>query len=435
MSVTLETLENLERKVTLSLPWSSINAECDKRLKQTARKARIDGFRPGKAPLSMIQSMYGAGIQNDVMNELAQKVFFDTAVAEGWKIAGMPRLEGVEGQDDKENFLFSGVFEVFPEVKVGDLSGQEVEKVTASVGDAEVEKTIDILRQQRTRFNHTERAAKDGDRVIIDFAGKIDGEAFAGGSAENYAFVLGQGQMLPEFETGVNGLKEGESKDVEVNFPEDYHGKEVAGKTAVFTITVHNVAEPVLPEVDADFAKALGIADGDVAKMREEIKKNVAREVKRRVDARNTDAVMNALRKAHSFDLPQAFVKDEAQRLADEMKQNFAQQGLDASNFDLPADMFTERAEQRVALGLLLPALVEEFKLQATDEQVKAIIADVADSYEDPQEVMDWYFEDRSRLAGPTNLAVEANVVDYVLGKANVTEKALSFEEVMGANA
>ena len=191
MSVTLETLENLERKVTLSLPWSSINAECDKRLKQTARKARIDGFRPGKAPLSMIQSMYGASIQNDVMNELAQKVFFDTAVAEGWKIAGMPRLEGVEGQDDKENFLFSGVFEVFPEVKVGDLSGQEVEKVTASVGDAEVEKTIDILRQQRTRFNHTERAAKDGDRVIIDFAGKIDGEAFAGGSAENYALRIG----------------------------------------------------------------------------------------------------------------------------------------------------------------------------------------------------------------------------------------------------
>ena len=436
MSVTLETLENLERKVTLSLPWSSINAECDKRLKQTARKARIDGFRPGKAPLSMIQSMYGASIQNDVMNELAQKVFFDTAVAEGWKIAGMPRLEGVEGQDDKENFLFSGVFEVFPEVKVGDLSGQEVEKVTASVGDAEVEKTIDILRQQRTRFNHTERAAKDGDRVIIDFAGKIDGEAFAGGSAENYAFVLGQGQMLPEFEAGVNGLKEGENKDVEVNFPEDYHGKEVAGKTAVFTITVRNVAEPVLPEVDEVFAKALGIADGNIETMRAEVKKNVEREVKRRVDSQNKEAAMEALLAVSELQVPNALIDEEAARLAAEMKQNFINQGMaDAKNLDLPADMFKEQAERRVKLGLILAEVVQANGLEPSKEQIDAVIADFAESYEDPQEVIDWYHADNSRLQGPTSLAVEANVTDFVLGKAKVTEKALSFDEVMGNQA
>ena len=436
MSVTLETLENLERKVTLSLPWSSINAECDKRLKQTARKARIDGFRPGKAPLSMIQSMYGASIQNDVMNELAQKVFFDTAVAEGWKIAGMPRLEGVEGQDDKENFLFSGVFEVFPEVKVGDLSGREVEKVTASVGDAEVEKTIDILRQQRTRFNHTERAAKDGDRVIIDFAGKIDGEAFAGGSAENYVFVLGQGQMLPEFEAGVNGLKEGESKDVEVNFPEDYHGKEVAGKTAVFTITVRNVAEPVLPEVDEIFAKALGIADGNIETMRAEVKKNVEREVKRRVDSQNKEAAMEALLAVSESQVPNALINEEAERLAAEMKQNFINQGMaDAKNLDLPLDMFKEQAERRVKLGLILAEVVQANGLEPSKEQIDAVIADFAESYEDPQEVIDWYHADNSRLQGPTSLAVEANVTDFVLGKAKVTEKALSFDEVMGNQA
>ena len=436
MSVTLETLENLERKVTLSLPWSSINAECDKRLKQTARKARIDGFRPGKAPLSMIQSMYGASIQNDVMNELAQKVFFDTAVAEGWKIAGMPRLEGVEGQDDKENFLFSGVFEVFPEVKVGNLSGQEVEKVTASVGDAEVEKTIDILRQQRTRFNHTERAAKDGDRVIINFAGKIDGEAFAGGSAENYAFVLGQGQMLPEFEAGVNGLKEGESKDVEVNFPEDYHGKEVAGKTAVFTITVRNVAEPVLPEVDEVFAKALGITDGNIETMRAEVKKNVEREVKRRVDSQNKEAAMEALLAVSELQVPNALINEEAARLAAEMKQNFINQGMaDAKNLDLPLDMFKEQAERRVKLGLILAEVVQANGLEPSKEQIDAVIADFAESYEDPQEVIDWYHADNSRLQGPTSLAVEANVTDFVLGKAKVTEKALSFDEVMGNQA
>ena len=435
MSAAVETLEKLERKVIVSLSWLDINEATDKELKKAQRRVKIDGFRPGKAPLKMVAQMYGAGIQNDVLNDLAQQAFNKVAQEQNLRIAAVTKIEPVEGEESADALKVAFTYETFPEIKIGDLSALNIEKVSAEVGDKEVDDTVEILRKQRTRYNRVERAAQNGDRVIIDFEGKIDGEPFAGGSSKNYPFLLGNGEMLPEFEAGVLGLKEGESKDVEVNFPEDYHGKEVAGKTAVFTITVHNVAEPVLPEVDADFAKALGIADGDVAKMREEIKKNVAREVKRRVDARNTDAVMNALRKAHSFDLPQAFVKDEAQRLADEMKQNFAQQGLDAANFDLPADMFTERAEQRVALGLLLPALVEEFKLQATDEQVKAIIADVADSYEDPQEVMDWYFEDRSRLAGPTNLAVEANVVDYVLGKAQVTEKALSFEEVMGAAA
>ena len=435
MSAAVETLEKLERKVIVSLSWLDINEATDKEMKKAQRRVKIDGFRPGKAPLKMVAQMYGAGIQNDVLNDLAQQAFNKVAQEQNLRIAAVTKIEPVEGEESADALKVAFTYETFPEIKIGDLSALNIEKVSAEVGDKEVDDTVEILRKQRTRYNRVERAAQNGDRVIIDFEGKIDGEPFAGGSSKNYPFLLGNGEMLPEFEAGVLGLKEGESKDVEVNFPEDYHGKEVAGKTAVFTITVHNVAEPMLPEVDADFAKALGIADGDVAKMREEIKKNVAREVKRRVDARNTDAVMNALRKAHSFDLPQAFVKDEAQRLADEMKQNFAQQGLDASNFDLPADMFTERAEQRVALGLLLPALVEEFKLQATDEQVKAIIADVADSYEDPQEVMDWYFADRSRLAGPTNLAVEANVVDYVLGKANVTEKALSFEEVMGANA
>lgn len=435
MSAAVETLEKLERKVIVSLPWLDINEATDKELKKAQRRVKIDGFRPGKAPLKMVAQMYGASIQNDVLNDLAQQAFNKVAQEQNLRIAAVTKIEPVQTEESADALKVAFTYETFPEIKIGDLSALTIEKVSAEVGDKEVDNTVEILRKQRTRFNRVEREAQNGDRVIIDFEGKIDGKPFAGGASKNYPFLLGNGEMLPEFEAGVLGLKEGESKDVEVHFPEDYHGKDVAGKTAVFTITVHNVAEPILPEVDADFAKALGIADGDVAKMREEIKKNVAREVKRRVDARNTDAVMEALRKAHSFDLPQVFVRDEAQRLADEMKQNFAQQGLDASNFDLPADMFTERAEQRVALGLLLPTMVEEFKLQATDEQVKAIIADVADSYEDPQEVIDWYFEDRSRLAGPTNLAVEANVVDYVLGKAQVTEKALSFEEVMGANA
>ena len=436
MSVTVETLENLERKVVLSLPWSEINAETDKRLQQTQRRVKIDGFRPGKAPMKMVETMYGVGVQNDVMNERAQKAFYDIAVSEDLRVAGMPRFEGVDEQDDKEAFKVAAIFEVFPEVTVGDLSAQEVEKVTAEVGDAEIDKTIEILRQQRTRFNHVEREAQNGDRVIIDFEGKIDGTPFEGGASQNYPFVLGNGQMLPEFEAGVLGLKAGESKDVEVNFPEDYHGKDVAGKTAVFTITLSNVSEAALPEVDEQFAKALGIADGDVAKMREEVKKNVSREVARRTAEQTKEAAMEALLKATEIQLPKSLVAEEAARLAAEMKQNFVNQGMaDAANLDLPADIFNEQAERRVALGLILAKLVEENKLEPTEEQIKGVVSEFADSYEDPQEVMDWYFADQQRLQGPTSLAIEANVVDFVLGKAKVNEKALSFDEVMGAQA
>lgn len=436
MSVTVETLENLERKVVLSLPWSEINAETDKKLKQTQRRAKIDGFRPGKAPLKMIAQMYGASAQNDVINELVQRRFYDVAVAQELKVAGFPRFEGVEEQDDKESFKVAAIFEVFPEVVIGDLSAQEVEKVTASVGDAEVDQTVEILRKQRTRFNHVEREARNGNRVIIDFEGKIDGEPFAGGASKNYAFVLGASQMLPEFEAGVVGMKAGESKDVTVNFPEDYHGKDVAGKTAVFTITLNNVSEATLPEVDADFAKALGIADGDVAKMREEVQKNVSREVERRVNEQTKESVMNALLKAVELKAPVALVNEEAARLANEMKQNFVNQGMaDAANLDLPLDMFKEQAERRVSLGLILAKLVDENKLEPTEEQIKAVVANFAESYEDPQEVIDWYYAEPSRLQAPTSLAIESNVVDFVLGKAKVNEKALSFDEVMGAQA
>ena len=436
MSVTVETLENLERKVIVSLAWADINAETDKRLKQTQRRVKIDGFRPGKAPLKMVASMYGASAQNEVINELVQRAFYDIAVSENLKVAGFPRFEGVEEQDDKDSLKIAAIFEVFPEVSIGDLSASEIEKVTSEVGDAEVEKTVEILRKQRTRFNHVDRAAQNSDRVIIDFEGKIDGEPFAGGSSKNYAFVLGSGQMLPEFEAGIAGMKAGESKDVEVNFPEDYHGKDVAGKTAVFTITLNNVSEATLPEVDAEFAKALGIADGDVAKRREEVKKNVAREVERRTQEQTKESVMDALLKAVELQVPNALVNDEAARLAEEMKQNFVNQGMaNAGQVNLPADMFKEQAHRRVALGLILAKLVEENKLEPTEEQIKAVVANFAESYEDPQEVIDWYYADASRLQGPTSLAVESNVVNFVLGKAKVTEKTLSFDEVMGAQA
>ena len=355
MSVTVETLENLERKVIVSLAWADINAETDKRLKQTQRRVKIDGFRPGKAPLKMVASMYGASVQNEVMNELVQRAFYDIAVSENLKVAGFPRFEGVEEQDDKDSLKIAAIFEVFPEVSIGDLSDSEIEKVTSEVGDAEVEKTVEILRKQRTRFNHVDRAAQNSDRVIIDFEGKIDGEPFAGGSSKNYAFVLGSGQMLPEFEAGIAGMKAGESKDVEVNFPEDYHGKDVAGKSAVFTITLNNVSEPTLPEVDADFAKALGIADGDVAKMREEVKKNIEREVTRRVEAQTKDNVMKALLDVTPVELPKTLVREETARMAESARQNLVSQGMKPEDVDLSDSLLPiERRSRRLELWQLI---------------------------------------------------------------------------------
>lgn len=435
MSITVEKLEGLERKLVLDVAWADIEADVKKQLQITQRRARIDGFRPGKAPLRMIESMYGAGIRNDVLNDKVRQQFAQTAAQEGLKLAGVLAYDALEEQNDEAVFKVAVRFEVFPEIVLGDLSQESIEKIVSPVGQAEVEKTLTILRQQRTRFNRVEREAREGDRVIIDFSGKIDGEPFEGGTSQNYPFILGQGRMLPEFEAGILGMKEGDVKQVEVNFPEDYHGKDVAGKTAVFTITLSNVAEAVLPEVDADFAKSLGIADGDVAKMREEVKKNVEREIKRRVDAQTKENVMQALLNVNKIEVPKLLVAEEAARLADEMRQNFANQGMDVKDLNLPVDMFNEQAERRVALGLILAEIVNVNKLEPDQDQIKAIVADFSESYEDPQEVIDWYFADKSRLQGPTSLAVEANVVDYVLGAAKVSEKVVDFDQVMNQQA
>lgn len=436
MDVTVENLEGLNRKITLALPWEGIRAAVDKKLSQTQRKAKVQGFRPGKAPLKMVDAMYGADIRNEVLNDAVVKAFYEVVEAQKLRVAGLPRFNEVENQDDENTFKIDAQFEVFPEVKVGDLSAQEIEKASTEVSDAEVDKTIEILRGQRTRYNHVERAAQKEDRVIIDFAGKIDGEAFDGGSAENYPFVLGQGQMLPEFEAGVEGLKEGESKDVEVSFPEDYHGKEVAGKTATFTITLRNVSAATLPEVDEEFAKQLGIIDGDVAKMRDEVKKNVSREVNRRVAEKNKAAVMDALLAVTEFDVPAALVQEETGRMMQDARQNFINQGFDAKQLpELPADMFTEQATRRVKLGLILAQLVEEQQLQPTNDDIRDIVAEFAESYEDPAEVIEWYMGDAERQQGPAALATEAKVVEFVLAKAKVTDKALSFDEVMGNTA
>lgn len=444
MATAVETLGKLERRLTISFPLTDVRTEVEKRLKKQAKTAKAPGFRPGKVPLKMVAAQYGYQIESDVLNDRVGRAFNQAANENQLRVAGFPKIEPKDAAD--EGMLsFEATFEVFPEFTINDLSGVDIETVQADVSDAEIDKTIDILRKQRVHFHAKgvagehgdggEPVAADGDRVTVDFTGAIDGVEFPGGKADDYAFVLGEGRMLPEFEAATLGLKVGESKTFPLAFPEDYHGKDVAGKTADFTITLKQLEWAHLPEVDAEFAKSLGIEDGDADKMRADIKVNLEREVAGRVKARNKEAVMDALVAATEMDVPQVMIEQDAERLAEQTRADMTQRGMDVSSMPFPKELFATKAERRVRLGLILSQLVGENNLQATSEQVKAQIEDFAQSYEDPKEVLKYYYSDRNRLGEIEALVLEENVVNYVLGKAKVTTKSVAFDELMGSNA
>ena len=434
MAVTVETLEKLERKITLSLPLSSIQTEVDSRLKRLARTVKMDGFRPGKVPMKVVADRYGYSVQYEVLNDKVGEAFASAASEAELRVAGQPRITEKEGAPEGE-VTFDAVFEVFPEVKIAELADAEIERFSAEVTDDAIDKTIDILRKQRRTFAQRPQdgAAQDSDRVTVDFEGKLDGEPFEGGSAEDFQFLVGEGQMLKEFEEAVRGMKVGESKTFPLAFPEDYHGKDVAGKTADFMVTLKKLEAANMPEVNDALAKSLGIADGTVDGLRADIKKNLEREVKFRVLARNKQAVMDALLTKAELDLPNASVQSEIERLMEAARADLKQRGVkDADKAEIPADIFRPQAERRVRLGLVVAELVRSNELHAKPEQLKAHIDELAASYEKPEDVVRWYFGDRQRLGEVEAVVVENNVVDFVLGKAKVTDKALTFDELMG---
>ena len=437
MAVTVETLEKLERKITLSLPLTTIQTEVDARLKRLARTVKMDGFRPGKVPLSVVAQRYGYSVQYEVLNDKVGEAFAQAANEAQLRVVGQPRITEKEGAPAGE-VTFDAVFEVFPEVQIADLADAEVERLSAEVNDAAIDKTVEILRKQRRTFalRAQDAAAQDGDRVTVDFEGKIDGELFAGGKAEDFQFLVGEGQMLKEFEDAVRGMKVGESKTFPLAFPEDYHGKDVAGKTADFLVTVKKIEAAHLPEVNDALAKSLGVAEPTVEGLRADIKKNLEREVKFRLLNRNKQAVMEALVAKAQLDLPNAAIQAEIERLRDGARADLKQRGLkDADKAEIPDDIFRPQAEHRVRLGLVLAELVRANNLQATPEQLKTHIDELAASYEKPEDVVRWYFSDRQRLADVEAVVVENNVTDFVLSKVKVTDKTLSFEELMGQQA
>ncbi|ETD69169.1 trigger factor [Pelistega indica] len=432
MQPTVETLEGLERQVDLVVSLDDIEKEVKTQLQRVARTAKVQGFRPGKAPLSVIERSHGPSVRYDVLNQKVGQAFDEAVKAAGLRVAGVPSMEPKEGAAEG-TVAFVAKFEVFPEITLPDFSSIEATRVTTEVGDEQVESTLDILRQQRANYEKVDRAAQDNDRVTVDFVGKIDGVEFEGGKAEAFPFILGQGRMLPEFEAAAKGLKAGEEKTFPLSFPEDYQGKEVAGKTAEFTIVMKEVAEPVLPEVNGEFAKSLGQADGDVAKLKEEILKNIQREAKARALARTKSNVFDALVKVSTFDVPKALITDEVNSRIAQTREELKARGMpNADTFEIPSAAFEAEADRRVRLGLLLNEVVEKENLRPTMDQVRARIEEFAQNYEKPEEVVAYYLSNKQSRADMENLVLEDNLVDFVLSKAKVTDSKVDFKEIMG---
>lgn len=429
----VETLGVLERRLNASIPQQQILGEVAARIKRMGRTAKVPGFRPGKVPYKILEQQFGTQAHQEVLGDELHRSFAEAAQANNLKVAGYPNFEIKTTDFNAPEIEYSATFEVYPEVVIGDVSAESIERITFTLSDANIDSTIDTLRKQRAVFEAADRTAANEDQVRIDFSGKLEGVVFDGGEAKDFALVLGVGRMLPDFEKAIIGMKAGETKSFDMTFPEDFHGKDVAGKKVTFTIVMHLVEAARLPELDAEFVKGLGIADGDVAKLKAEIRNNLKLEAERRIKLRNKDSAMDALLKIAQLEAPKALVESESKRVMQQTMQDMQGRGVNIpKGMQLPATMFAERATKRVKLGLILEALVNQNNLQATPEQIKALIAEHAQSYEKPEEIVRWYAADVARLRDVENLALEDNVVNWLMSRAKVTDKAVEFSELMG---
>ena len=445
MAVQIENLGQLDRKVTLEFARADLAKAREARLVKLGKTMKAPGFRPGKVPKNMVEKQYGMQVDFELQFDKASELFYEIAQKEKILLAGQPRLDP-KSELDADKIVFDAYFEVLPEVKIGDFSKAEVTQYTTDISDAEIDRALDVLRKQQVHYHPrgeagehgdggANMAAQAGDQVVIDFVGKIDGVEFAGGKAENFEYVLGEGRMLPEFEAATLGLKAGESKTFPLSFPADYHGKDVAGKTADFTITVKSVSWAHLPAVDDAFALSLGVTEGGVAKMREEVKENLDRETKRRITSLLKGEVMDKLNSICELDAPKSLVAQEQERLVESARQDLMQRGIpNAKDAPIPAEMFAEQALKRVRLGLILSDLVKQQNLAATADQIKAEIDEQAATYEDPKEVVRWFYSNPSRLKDIENLVLEDNVIKHFTSQAKVIDKAVTFEELSKLN-
>lgn len=433
MQSTLETLGQLERRLSVAVPLQQIEGEVGKRLARLAKTVKLPGFRPGKVPLKMVAQQYGPQVRSDVISDAVQSSFNDAVREQNLRVAGYPRIEPKDGGAPADGTLeFSAVFEIYPDIALGDIGTLTIERPQVEITPEDLDRTIDTLRRQRAVFEPVAGGAETGDRVTVDFTGTMDGVEFPGGQAKDFAITVGEGRMLPEFEAAVVGMKNGDSSTFPLTFPADYQGKDVAGKTAQFTLTVKDVARPNAPPLDSAFATAFGIKSGRVEDLRAEVESNLRLELKRKLEAVLKDQAMKGLREKTQLTLPKSLVDMEAVQLMRRMAANLQQQGMKPEDVKLTPDMFRPQAEERVALGLILGELVRGESLQAKPEQVKAMVREIAQTYEQPDAVVRWHYEKPERLHEFEAQAVEHNVVEWVLGKAQVKDVPTSFEALMG---
>jgi trigger factor len=429
----VETVSALERRLNASIPQQVINSQVSDRLKNIGRNVKIAGFRPGKVPAKIVEQYYGAQARQEILGDALQRSFTEAAQSNNLKVAGFPKFEVKTKDLNADQIEYSATFEVYPEVVVGDLSGEAIERQVYELTQADVDNTIATLRKQRATFEKVDRAAQSEDRVHIDFTGTLNGEVFPGGEAKDYPLVLGAGGMLPEFEAAAVGMKAGETKSFDLTFPDDYRNKDVAGKKVKFTITLNRVEAPKLPEMDAEFARSVGIPDGDAGKLQDEIRSNLLSELSRRLKARNKDAAMDALLRVARFDVPKVLVDEEVQTLMQLTMQDMEARGMKTKGISLPPELFMERGEKRVKLGLILAHLVQKHNLTAQPEQIKSFIQEYAQSFDQPEEVIRWYASDPNRMQEVEHIVLEENVVTWALGQAKTVDKQAVFNELMGS--
>lgn len=427
MQVSVENTSALERRMTIGVPAERIETEVNKRLQQTARNAKIAGFRPGKVPMSVIRQRYEDGARQDALGEVIQASFYEAVVAQKLNPAGAPSVEPKSFEKGKD-LEYVATFEVFPEFTVAGFESIAVERLSAEVTDSDLDKMLEILRKQNVRFEVADRAAQNEDQLNIDFVGKVDGEVFAGGSATGTQLVLGSGRMIPGFEDGLVGAKAGEERVLNVTFPEDYQNLELAGKAAVFTVTVNSVSEPKLPELNEEFFKRFGIKETGIDGFRTEVRKNMERELRQAIKSKVKNQVMDGLLAANPIEVPKALLENEVNRLRVQAVQQF---GGNIKPDQLPAELFEEQAKRRVELGLIVAEVVKQFDIKPDDVRVREMILEMASAYQEPEQVVAWYYKNEQQMNEVRSVVLEEQVVDTVLQKASVTDKSVSYEEAV----
>ena len=430
MKVSVESTGNIERKLSITIPAERVDGEVDTRLKSMRGRVKIDGFRPGKVPMSVVSQQYGDSVYQEVVGELFQSTFYEAAEKENLKVAGMPQIDATTLEPGKD-LEYTATFDIYPQFKIADVSKMEVKRPVVKIAAADVNEMIETLRTQQKDWKEVKRAAKKGDLLVVDFDGKLAGETFEGGAAEDFSVELGEGRMLKDFEKALIGMKAGEKKDADVSFPDEYPAENLKGKTAQFSLSVKTVSAPVLPKVDKDFIKKFGIEDGTAKSFKAEIKSNMERELEQRIKSRIKQSVMEGLHDIHEIDLPKALVEGEIQQVRNEMAQN--SQGADLSS--LPDEMFEEQAARRVKLGLIVGEVITVNKLEKDQAKVDEMLNTLAASYEDPQALIEYYRTNQQAMQTIEASVMEEMIVDWVLEKAKIKDEKMKFSDLVNSDS